>query len=109
MKSIRSEHYFSEYDSSHASCYNYMLANTVKKAIFVGMALLMYKVPCYPLLLSGMVMFVSLMYFSYVRPFKSPIHNVMLICEEFMTMLCFLILFKFSSATSVSDINSSKT
>jgi hypothetical protein len=86
-----------------------MLANTVKKAIFVAIALFMVGIKCYSLLLSGFTMFLSLMYFSYVRPFKSPLMNVMLIAQEFLTMTCFLILFKFASPTSVEDIEKSKS
>lgn len=49
------------------------------------------------------------MYYSYVRPFKSAIYNIIIIFEEFMTLFCFLILFRYANADSVQDLSTSQS
>jgi hypothetical protein len=48
-----------------------------------------------------MLQFISLIYFTYVRPFKANLNNIMIIYEEFMTFVCFLILLRYSNQNSV--------
>jgi hypothetical protein len=68
----------------------------------------MYNIYCYALALSAFIAFMSLMYYSFVRPFKSALYNIILIYEEFMTLFCFLILFRYANETSVVDLDTSK-
>jgi hypothetical protein len=49
------------------------------------------------------------MYYSYTRPFKSAIYNVIVIFEEAMTLVCFVILFRFANEDSVSSLDTSRT
>ena len=98
-----------EYDTTHPTCYFYLLAQCVKKAMFVALAVLLYNQYCQALFLSAFIQFISLMYYSYVRPFKSPVYNVIIIFEEFMTLLCFLVLFKYASSSAVGDNSSSQS
>lgn len=44
LDNIRAKHLFVEYDPTHPTCYTYLLAHTVKKMLFVAIAILMYKV-----------------------------------------------------------------
>jgi hypothetical protein len=55
IDSVRGNHIFSEYDPGHPACYNYLVSQCVKKAIFVAIALLMYNIQCFSLLLSAIV------------------------------------------------------
>ena len=52
VKSVRAQHIFVEYDSSHPTCYFYLLAQCIKKALFVAIAILMFKQYCYALAIS---------------------------------------------------------
>lgn len=101
VKNARSTHIFVEYDSSHPTCYFYLLSQCVKKALFVLLAVAMYKQYCYALAISVFIQFTSLMYLTYVRPFKANLNNIMIIFEEFMTLVCFLILLRYSNKDSV--------
>ena len=63
----------------------------------------MYNIYCYALALSALVSFFSLIYLSMTRPFKSPIHNIMIIFDEFMMLACFIVLFRYANFASVVD------
>ena len=85
-----------------------MLSQCVKKALFVAIALLMYNYYCYALALSALIQFVSLVYMTYVRPFKTGLNNIILIYEEAMTLVCIVLLFRFSNKYSVVSYDTSK-
>lgn len=48
------------------------------------------------------------MYDCYTRPFKSSLHNVIIIYEDTMTFLCFVLLFRYASQYSVLDLATSQ-
>jgi hypothetical protein len=68
----------------------------------------MYDYYCYAFALSAMIQFASLMYVTYARPFKSALHNVIVIFEDAMTLICFIILFRYSNKDSVQSIDVSR-
>ena len=109
VQNYRSQHIFMEYDSSHPACYFYLLAQCIKKLAYVAIALTMYNIYCYGLFISAMIAFTSLMYYSFVRPFKTAMHNIIIIYEDFMTFFCFVILFKFANSTSVESLDLSRS
>jgi len=109
VDNLRSNHIFVEYDTSHPACYYYLLTQCIKKAMYVAIALTMYNVYCYGLFLSAIIAFVFLMYYSYVRPFKSALYNLILIFEEFMTFFCFVVLFRYANEHSVENLETSRS
>lgn len=68
----------------------------------------MYKQYCYALAISVFLQFASLMYLTYVRPFKANLNNVMIIFEEFMTLVCFLVLLRYANKDSVESYDTSR-
>lgn len=104
----RSRHTFMEYDTKNPACYFYLLSQCIKKALFVAIALLMYNIYCYSLFLSAFIQYISLMYYSYARPFKSAVHNVIIIFEEAMTLFCFILLFRYANEDSVISLETSQ-
>lgn len=104
VDSVRQNHLFSEYDLSHPTCYHYLIAQQVKKGIFVALALTLYDMQCFALLTSAIICLLFLIYFSYVRPFRSPIYNVALIVIDFLTLICFIVLFNFSNIYNLESI-----
>ena len=101
VKNNRSKHLFVEYDTRHPSAMFYLLAMCVKKAIFVGMAITLYNYYCFALGISAFLQFASLMFNAYVRPFRAGLHNAMIIAVDFVTLLCFVVLFRYANAVSV--------
>ena len=71
--------------------------------MFVALALLMYDMQCFALLTSAIISLLSLLYFSYVRPFRSPLYNVAVILIDFLTLACFIVLFNFSNIYNLED------
>lgn len=53
VKNCRSFHIFVEFDQTHPSCYNFLIASMIKRGIFVAMALTMVKYYCFALGLSA--------------------------------------------------------
>ena len=43
VDSVRGKHIFVEYDPTHPTCYFYLVAHQVKKAVFVALAVTMYN------------------------------------------------------------------
>ena len=73
----------------------------MKKVLFTAIALLLYNQYCYSLLLSVLLQFASTLFIAYTRPFKTSLNNISVICQEVMTLLCFLLLFRYANKDSV--------
>lgn len=86
-----------------------MIAQQVKKGIFVALAVSLYSSQCYALLLSAITSLFFLLYFSYVRPFRSPIYNVAIILIDLLTLACFVSLFEFSNIYNLNSLLNLKT
>jgi hypothetical protein len=85
------------------------LTQAVKKLLYVGTALGLYSYYCHALALSAIIQMISLMYVAMVRPFKSPWNNVIIIFEEFMMLVCILVLFRFANYDSVQSLDNLKS
>jgi hypothetical protein len=109
LKNVRSKHTMNEYDTRHPIAFYYLLTQCIKKALFVGIALYYNNYLKYQLLISATVAFFSCMFTCYMRPFKSPFFNLIIIYEDVMLFILYLILFRYISADSVKNINLSES
>jgi len=64
--------------------------------LFVGIAIGLFLEYQYALALAVTFSFLSVMYYSYVRPFRSRLHNVIIIFEDLMLLIIFIMMLHFA-------------